>query len=133
MNALETSKRETFVELMAGIGAGARELAAAHAQQLSEEMTAETDRAHLAIGFLIGGTAAIGIGLVFVLETLVAYLYEVRGWSAWTACLTVALFSIVIGVPVWIFGRSQLKSVNVIPRATLHSVGESLSCIANRR
>jgi hypothetical protein len=133
MNALETPRRETFVEMFAGIGAGARELAAAHARQLSEEISAETYRAHSAVGFLIAGTTGIGVGAVFVLETLVAYLYEVRGWSAWSACLSVASFAIVIGVPTWLYGYRRMKSVNVIPRETLQSVGESLSCIANRR
>jgi hypothetical protein len=133
MKVLESAGRETFVEMIAGIGAGARELAAAHAQQFSDEVATETDRAHSAVGFLVAGSTAIGIGMVFVLETLVAYLYEVRGWSAWSACLSVALFAIAIGVPIWLFGHWRLKSVNVIPRETLQSVGESLSCIANAR
>lgn len=131
MNELKSPVQPTIVEMMAGIGTGAKELAAAHAEQFREEVSAESSRATSAIALIAAGCTAVGIGLIFTLVALVMVLIERLGWSAWSAWLAVAAGAVLIGVPVGLTGYRRLQQVHVIPRDTLESVRESLSWIAN--
>lgn len=133
MNTLTPTAQPTFVEMIADIGAGARELAAAHADQLREEVSAEGQRAGNAVALIAGGSTAIIVTLLFSFAALAAVLVEQLGWRVWTSLLTVAAVAAVIGVPVLLSGFRLLQRVSVVPRETIQSVGESLSWIANAK
>ena len=133
MNALKSPVRPTYVEMFADIGSGARELAAAHADQLREEVSAEGHRAHNAVALIAAGSTAIGVAILFTFIAAAAALVEHLGWYMWTSLLMVAAVGVLVGVPLWLSGRRLLGQVNVIPRETLQSIGESLSWIVNAK
>lgn len=133
MNTNGTDRSSTFVETLAGIGAGAKDLAAAHVEQFRAEITAEGSQARTAVAKIAGGGAAIAVGLVFAAFAAVHVLVEHLGWYTWASYLTVAGLALAIGLPIWYAGHRRLGQVNVIPEASIKSLRESLSWIANKR
>jgi uncharacterized membrane protein len=134
MTALQQTREAgnaTWVELVADIASGARELAAAHAAQLQSEVREETRRAQSAGVLMAGGLLIAGLGAVFLMVAIVMALIEALLWPAWAAWLTVGAIGAGIGLAAWAVGRRQWSAVHFLPEQTLQSVRESLSCLAN--
>jgi len=125
------TQNPTFTEMISGIASGARELAAAHAEQLQSEVRREAARAQSAGILMAAGLVLVGLGAIFLLVAVVMVLIEVLLWPAWVSWLVVALVGAGNGVALLLTGRHQWSEVHLIPEHTLHSVRESLSCLTN--
>jgi uncharacterized membrane protein YqjE len=126
-----TADGPTFVEMMAGIASGARELVAAHAAQFQSEMREEAARAKSAGLLMESGLALAGLGAIFLLMAVVMMLTEALLWPAWAAWLIVGAIGASAGLVIWALGRQKWTGIHFLPEETLHSVRESLSCLAN--
>ncbi len=122
----------TFVELLAGVATGARDLASAHAAQLREELSADACRGLSAAITLATGVTLSAVGAVFMLVAVVFTLTDVVGWPPWAAWLTVGGLVLAAGAATIAAGIKLWKSYEIIPDQTIRSMGESLSWITNK-
>lgn len=118
-----------FTEILAGIATTARDLAAAHAEQLRVELRTKADRAQAIAGWMATGLALFTLGLAFGLVSLVMMLTEKYGWSATAAWATVGGLAAVMGAAVGLIGRRQWQQERFTPNRTLQSLRESLTWI----
>ena len=121
-----------YVNLLADMASGAKELVAAHAEQLHEEVKADAGRATSAMSLFAAAGSLMGIGFAFTLFTIVHLLRDRYGLSDTFAWALTAGSTLVAGVIVLIIARLQLSTVRLLPVHTLHSIQESLSCITRR-
>jgi hypothetical protein len=126
-----TAPDATFVGLIGDIATGARDLAAAHAVQLREEVRTEVGRAGTAGIELIAGVILGALGGIFLLVAVVMVLIEVVGWPAWVAWLVVGGILAIVGLLLGAIGYRQWSEVRFVPERTIHSFMESLSCLSN--
>ena len=126
-----TASGPTLFALAGELADGARELVAAHAEQLRAEIAKEFVRARTAGGLMAGGIALLAVGSLFLAVTVVMVLIEVALWPAWLAWLVVSLVIIAIGVACWFGGRQQWGHVQFVPDRAVHSLKETVQCLAN--
>jgi len=131
MTANRFANEPTLVELIAGVATGARDLAAAHAEQLRSEVSTEAARGQSALVALAVGGMLSSIGIAFVLIALVRVLVEFAAWPEWAAWLMVGGTVIALGAMIIAAGAALWKSVRVVPDHTIRSVQESMSWISN--
>lgn len=129
MTVNRLNSHPTFAELISDVAAGVGELAAAHVDQLGEELRAKSGRLHVAFRQQMIGVIASSIGAVFLLEACVRALIDAGGWTPALAWLTVGTVPAAVGIGLFALGKSQWTSVDPLPRETLHSIRESLSCL----
>jgi hypothetical protein len=121
----------TLFSLGGELADGAWELIAAHAEQIRSEFNLEFTRARSAGGLMAGGLVVVAVGCLFLAVTIVMVLIEVLLWPAWLAWLAVSLAAIVIGAACWIGGRQQWGRVQFVPDRAVHSLKETVQCLAN--
>jgi Putative Actinobacterial Holin-X, holin superfamily III len=125
------TEQPTLVELIAGVATGARDLAAAHAEQLRSEVSAEVARGQAAVVALAIGGMTTFVGIAFVLIALVRALVEFAAWPEWAAWLLVGGIACALGAIVLAYGAALWKSLRGVPDQTLRSIQESMSWISN--
>ena len=121
----------TLVELVADVTTGARDLAAAHAEQLRAEMAANVARGRSAVTALAIGGILCSIGIAFMLIASVRALVEFAAWPEWAAWLLVGGITCAVGAMVTAAGAALCRSIRAVPEHTLRSIQESLSWISN--
>ena len=131
MNAATTKTDETFVEMVAGIATEARNLAAAHADQMKAEMALEMTRARSAAIILATGVLLGVIGVVFVLVAFVPLLVEKAGWPEWAAWFVEGAVLLAIAGTVLAIAVQRLGKLSAMPKKSLLSIHESLKWISN--
>jgi hypothetical protein len=132
MDACKPTEGATFVELATDVAVGARELAAAHGDQLREEVRTEATRAESALLMLAGGCGLAGTGIVFLLIAAVELLKTRYGWSPTVAWAMVGAIVALTGTLLAGIARQQLHAVRVIPQRTLQSLRDSLEWVTRR-
>jgi len=121
----------TFTELISDVAADVNELAAAHLQQLRDEIAEQTARARAAgVAATTGGVIAL-VGVTFVLVAVVHALIDYAGWSPTLAWAVVGGVMIAIAGILLAMAYQQWKSFHAVPQQTLESVKESLSCVSH--
>ena len=120
----------TFAELISDVAADVNELAAAHLQQLRDELAQQAAKARsAAIALIVGGIIGI-IGVTFAFVAGIHALIDFAGWTptwAWllgaAAMIAVASMSLTIAFQQW-------RSFHAVPEETIASVKETISCVS---
>jgi len=122
----------TFGELFNDMFVKVGELAAAHADQLREEIHANSAHARAILWLQMVGVIGTAIGVAFLLVACVHGLIDAAFWAPALAWLTVGAVTVTSSVGVFVWGQRQWKSTHVVPHETLQSFRESMSCLTSR-
>jgi hypothetical protein len=132
LSSMPGYQRDSFATLVGDVAAGAKELAAAHGEQLRAEVRAETTKA-TSVAVLVGAAAVLSVvGFVFLLVALVQWLNQGFALSLAASWAIVGGIVFFIGLIVALIAREQAASLRMVPRKTLNSIRESLQWITQR-
>jgi len=135
MNAIiqpKPSTRPNFVTMAADALTDVKELAAAHTEQIRNEIKTETTKAISTVVMLVIGGFLGMVGLVFVLVALVSVLQSSLSISPSASWGIVALGCLIIGGGMAFWALRQIQNLKLMPRDSLKSIGESLTWITKR-
>lgn len=120
----DTSRRSTF-ELISDAISDASALVGSEAKLMRAELSDKVDHAVAAIGMMVMA-AVFFIGALFLLlQTGVAFLVQ-YGLSPAVASILMAVVSAVIGLALFMAGKSALKPSKLTPTRTLNQVNRDI-------
>jgi len=129
---LNEPAHRSYVHLVADVADGARELMAAHAEQMGQEMKAEADRATSVMGYFSAAGTLMCIGFVCGIVAITQLLQERYGFSGTAAWGLTALVTFLFGAVMLVFARQQLTTVHWFPKQSVQSLQESLSWVTHK-